>query len=235
MHSIPRYRKLYELLRKHILEGVYPEGSILPSENELCALHHLTRPTVRKALDALVNEGYIKKHQGKGSVVSKIPSEIGILSITGTTSAIGQDNLKTRIIVQPHIKKWEKNFFFPLSEIEREFGCIYMERLRLLNSEPVFYDTNMVPNIYIPRFCRRSFEDKSLFETLKIEYGIEIKGGEQRFKAIPADKKIAEHLKIKPGQPVIHLERKLTTNKNHFNIYSSLYCNTEKYSLYGVF
>ena len=39
--SIPQHKKLYEILRKHITDGVYREGDLLPSENELCqALWH---------------------------------------------------------------------------------------------------------------------------------------------------------------------------------------------------
>ena len=59
MEQIPQYRKLYELLRKHIVEGIYEEGSLLPSENELCTTYQMTRPTVRHALDTLVKEGLI--------------------------------------------------------------------------------------------------------------------------------------------------------------------------------
>ncbi|HDR67870.1 MAG TPA: GntR family transcriptional regulator, partial [Bacteroidaceae bacterium] len=102
--DIPQYRKLYEQLRKLIEDGVYNKGDLLPSENELCAVHNLTRPTVRNAMDMLVNEGFITRHQGKGSIVQGKPKGIGILSLTGTTSAIGQENLTTRIIVKPYIR-----------------------------------------------------------------------------------------------------------------------------------
>ena len=63
--SIPQYRRLYEILRKHILDGVYKEGDLLPSENELCQLYGMTRPTVRQALGTLANDGYIQKASGK--------------------------------------------------------------------------------------------------------------------------------------------------------------------------
>ncbi|HLF35446.1 MAG TPA: GntR family transcriptional regulator, partial [Cyclobacteriaceae bacterium] len=86
MAVVSQYRKLYEMLRRHISDGLYPEGSLLPSENELCRIHEVTRPTVRQALSKLVNEGYIQKHQGKGSIVKTLPKGIGILSIEGTTS-----------------------------------------------------------------------------------------------------------------------------------------------------
>ena len=63
--ALPLYKKVYETIRKQINDHVYKEQDILPSENELCVLYQATRPTVRKALDRLVHEGYIKKKQGK--------------------------------------------------------------------------------------------------------------------------------------------------------------------------
>ena len=101
--SLPQYRRLYEILRKHILDGVYKEGDLLPSENELCQLYGMTRPTVRQALGTLANDGYIRKHQGKGSFVHNLPKEIGILSVSGTTSALGDRDLKTEIVVKPFL------------------------------------------------------------------------------------------------------------------------------------
>jgi DNA-binding GntR family transcriptional regulator len=235
LKTIPQYRKLYEILRKHILEGVYREGDLLPSENELCRLYGMTRPTVRQSLGALANDGYIKKHQGKGSVVHSLPREIGILSVSGTTSAVGDRNLKTRIIVKPFIKPWGNNFMFNLSDLERESGCIYMERLRLLDGIPIFYDVSFIANINLPRITSRQFEDQSLFQVLRDKYQVEIKGGEQRIKAITASSKIGRFLKIKKGEPVLHLERRLETNISGLFLYSSIYCNTEKYSIYGTF
>jgi DNA-binding GntR family transcriptional regulator len=233
--TIPQHKKLYEILRKHIIEGVYHDGDLLPSENELCQLYGLTRPTVRQALSNLSNDGYIKKHQGKGSIVSVIPKEIGILSVSGTTSAVGDRNLKTRIIVKPQIIKWENDFMFPLSDLERESGCIYIERLRLLENIPIFYDISYIANINLPRITSRKFENRSLFGILRDNYNIEVKGGEQRIKAIPASARISRFLEINKGEPVLHLERKMLTNVPGLFLYSSIFCNTEKYSIFGRF
>jgi GntR family transcriptional regulator/GntR family frlABCD operon transcriptional regulator len=233
--SIPQYRKLYDILRKHIVDGVYKEGDLLPSENELCQLYGMTRPTVRQSLGALANDGYIRKHQGKGSIVHRLPGEIGILSVSGTTSAVGNRNLKTRIIVKPVLRPWEDNFMFSLSALEKESGCIYMERLRLLEGTPIFYDISFIANINLPRITARQFENRSLFQVLRDHYQVEIKGGEQRIKAIPASPKISRFLKIKKGESVLHLERKMETNIPGLFLYSSIYCNTEKYSIYGTF
>jgi len=231
----PQYRKLYEKLRSLIEDGTYRRGDLLPSENELCAAHHLTRPTVRKALDMLVNDGFIVRHQGKGSIVQGQPKGIGILSLSGTTSAIGQDNLTTRIIVKPHIRSWEQAFGYEISDKEKSMGCIYMERLRIINDSPVFYDITMIPNLNLPRFTSRTFENKSLFEILRKHYHLEVKGGEQRIQAITADDRIQKHFGVKENHPILRVDRRLETNRIAFSFFSQIYCNTEDYSLIGRF
>ena len=234
-NKIPQYRQVYELLRRQIVDGVYKEGDILPSENELCAVHGLTRPTVRHALDALVNEGFIKKHQGKGSIVHKLPKGVGILSIAGTTSALGSKNLQTRLIARPVVMPWPEKFMFRLTALEMESGCIYLERIRFFNQKPIFYDINYIPNVNLPRFTSRSLENLSLFDVLRSVYQVEIKGGEQKLRAIPADEQLAGYLEIPASNPVLHLERKFDTNRPDFHVYSSIYCNTNDQAVYGIF
>ncbi|NLN29913.1 MAG: GntR family transcriptional regulator [Bacteroidales bacterium] len=233
--KIPQHKRLYEILRRHIVEGTYGEGDLLPSENELCRLHGVTRPTVRQALGNLANDGYISRHQGKGSIVHYRLREIGILSVAGTTSAVGDRNLKTRMIIKPVIVPWGDDFMFPLSDLEKESGCINMERLRLLDDSPIFYDISYIANINLPRITSRKFENRSLFRILREYYQIEIKGGEQRIKAIPASLKISRYLQLRAGEPVLHLERKMETSNPGLFLYSSIFCNTKKYSIFGRF
>ncbi len=235
-NTLPQYKIVYEIIRKHITDGVYKKGDILPSENELSIVHQTTRPTIRKALDRLVHEGYIRKKQGKGSIVLGVPLGVGILSLSGTTSAVGQENLLTKIIVKPEIRQWDTtNFAFPLLNNEEEFGCIYFERLRIMNRQPVFFDITMMPNINLRRFTSRNLENKSLFNTLRTNYNIEIIGGEQRLMAIRADEKMQEYLKVDAEHPVLYLSRKIETSREGFFIYSQVYCNSEKYAIFGTF
>lgn len=231
----PHYKRLYELLRKHIREEVYREGDLLPSENELCSLYGLTRPTVRQALTALVHDGYIRRQQGKGSIVNKMPQGIGILSVTGTTTALRDQNLKTRVIEKPRITNWPEAFMFKLSPLELESGCIYMTRLRLLDSIPVFYDISFIPAINLPRFTARKFDDRSLFEVLRKFYQVEIRSGEQKIRAIQAGTDVCRFLKVCDGHPVLHMERKMNTSRPELNIYSSIFCNTQDHAIYGTF
>lgn len=232
---IPQHRVLYELLRKHIVEGVYPEGSLLPSENELCSTHEVTRPTVRQALSRLENEGYISKHQGKGSIVRSLPKGIGILSIQGTTSGVGKHNLETKPIGKPYVSKWPDNFMFELSDLEQESGCIILERTRIVDGSAVLYEVSYIPNINIPRFTQKKFENRSLFDVMRTNYGIEVLGGQQKLMAIKANQEIGNYLKINPGDPVLKLERKIETNRLDFYFYSSIFCNTNNFYLEGSF
>ena len=233
--KLPQYRKLYELLRGLIEDGTYKHGNLLPSENELCATHSLTRPTVRKALDMLVNDGFIMRHQGKGSIVLGKPKGIGILTLSSTTSAIGQENLTTLIIEKPQIRRWEESFGFEISDRKKSLGCIHMERLRLINNVPIFYDITIIPNLNLPRFTSRKFENKSLFEILRKYYQIEVKGGEQKIYAITADERIQRHFKVRQNHPILRIDRKLETNRAGFSFFSQIYCNTQDYSLIGRF
>ena len=234
MQNLPQYKKLYELLRKQIREGVFKEGDLLPSENELCSLHEVTRPTVRQALDRLVIEGFIKKHKGKGSIVNSLPKGIGILSLESTSKSMGKD-LVTHIVEKPAMKSWPEPFMFELLEEEKEAGCIILQRQRIIDQEVVLFEITYLPGLHFPRFTNRSFENRSLFDILRQTYETEITGGEQKLWAITADKSISENLYIKKGKPVLHLQRKMNTNKTGVNIYSSIFCNTEHYYLQGLF
>jgi DNA-binding GntR family transcriptional regulator len=235
MKELPLHKKVYEQLRKHITEGIYNEGDLLPSENELCSIHIATRPTIRKALDRLATEGFIIKQQGKGSIVKAAPKGIGILSISGTTSAIGSENLETRIIVKPEIRNWNKAFSFEISALEKEMGCIYIERLRLVNQKPVFFDITMIPNINLPRFTSRNFENNSLFSILREHYQLDVTGGEQKIRAIIADKNLQSFFELDEGAPILQLDRKIATTKAGFFFYSQVFCNANEYALYGTF
>jgi len=233
--KIAHHKRLYELLRKHIRGGVYSEGSMLPSENELCALHNVTRPTVRQALSKLENEGYISRHQGKGSIVRAVPHGVGILSIQGTTSSIGHKNLVTKTILKPKIIQWPDPFMFELSEQDIEVGCITLERQRIVDGVPVFYDVSYLPNINLSRFTQKSFENKSLFNILRTSYGIEVIEGEQKIRAVKAGKNLSKYLAVKLGDPVLQLQRKMKTNRFGYCFYSSIYCNTADFYLEGTF
>lgn len=235
MVELPHYKRVYEELRRQIAEAHYLSGDLLPSEHDLSARFGVARPTVRKALEQLVEDGFIVKKQGKGSIVKGAPKGIGILSLSGTTSAVGEDNISTRIILKPEFRAWTEAFSFPVSEEEQQVGCIYFERLRFLNGAPVFLDLTMLPNQNLPNFASYDLENASLFDFLRKKYQIEVTGGTQQLFAIRADTFLQEHLRVNAGYPILQLNRKIETSRPGFFIYSQLFCVTRGYGLIGTF
>lgn len=233
--TIPVYKRLLEDIKVQIHNGEYQIGDLLPSENELCKLYGITRPTVRHALSELTSLGYINRIHGKGSIVIEPKNGLGILSVKGVTAGVGRKNLTSHILGKPQKDKWPSQFYYELSKQELAAGCIFFSRLRFVNQLPVIYEETHIVNNQLPRFTTRNLENKSLFKTLKDFYQIEIIGGEQRIRAVNVDKNLRELLRIKTNSPVAHLERKLKTNNKDINLYSSLYCNTKEFFLQDYF
>ncbi|MBB6734316.1 extracellular solute-binding protein [Cohnella zeiphila] len=65
-----RYLKLANILREQILSGFIKPGEFLMSENELCKYYGMSRTSVRKSLEQLLQEGLIVKKVGQGTIVS---------------------------------------------------------------------------------------------------------------------------------------------------------------------
>lgn len=231
----PVYKNLYDTIRQEIKDKVYKEGDLLPSENDYCKILNITRPTVRQALAQLEVEGFIKKHKGKGSIVQSPKLGLGILSVSGTTSATGDRNLVTRVLKEPYESEWPDTISFLQLEQETDKGCVVLERIRSIKKAPVLFERTYFPLGFLDGFEKLDFRKNSLFELLRNIYGIEVKGGEQSFRAINANAQIAKLLSTKVGTPILHLDRKLSTNRPDFWFYSSLFCNTHNHFLFGTF
>ncbi|HMR19920.1 MAG TPA: GntR family transcriptional regulator [Sphingobacterium sp.] len=231
----PLYQILITDLKKQIDDGLYKKGDLLPSENELCKRYDTTRPTVRQALGELMRMGYIVRHHGKGSIVSEPKTGLGILSLKGSTAGVGKKNLQTSILTKTVKIEWPTDFPYELTDAQRDAGCLYISRLRRVNGLPTMYEDTYITNIDLPRFTMHNLEKNSLFDTLRKYHKVEIREGEQKIWAIKADKKIAETLSMKIGNPVLHMKRSMLTNRNGLIIYSFLYCNTEEYFIQDYF
>ena len=235
MKELPQYKLIYEQLRSKIVNSEYAPGDLLPSEHKLSMLYNVARLTVHKALEQLEADGLTVRSQGKRSTVKGTPKGIGILSLMSTTSALGSPNLTTRITLKPELRKWNEAFNFSIESQEEKAGCIYFERLRLLDSVPVFYDITMLPNMNLPNFFRLDLENKSLFDVLRTQYQIIVTGGIQQLFAIRADKRIQNSFQVSANHPILQLNRKIDTNRSGFHIYSQVFCVTQRYGLIGKF
>lgn len=64
-----RYLRVARVLRKEIADGVYPIGSQLPTEHELCERFTVSRYTVREALRRLREDNLVVSRPRAGTVV----------------------------------------------------------------------------------------------------------------------------------------------------------------------
>lgn len=77
------YARIEDDIRSRILSGKYPEGKALPGEIPLCREYGVSRKTIRKALENLHSQNYIRKHQGSGNFVIPAGERENMPRITG--------------------------------------------------------------------------------------------------------------------------------------------------------
>jgi GntR family transcriptional regulator len=63
------YLQVARTLKDEIVAGVYPVGSQLPTEDELCERFSISRYTVREALRRLREDNLVSSRQGAGTIV----------------------------------------------------------------------------------------------------------------------------------------------------------------------
>ena len=80
---VPLYRQLYDLLRSRIMQGDLNAGEVIPTEMDLVQQFNLSRVTVRRALQLLVDEGLILRQAGKGSFVYSHKLQEDVSSLRG--------------------------------------------------------------------------------------------------------------------------------------------------------
>ncbi|SFG19527.1 GntR family transcriptional regulator, arabinose operon transcriptional repressor [Lachnospiraceae bacterium C7] len=68
----PKYFRLMDDIKIKIKQKKYTAGMKLPSENDFANEYGISRQTVRKALKALADEGFVHAEHGKGTFVSEL-------------------------------------------------------------------------------------------------------------------------------------------------------------------
>ena len=69
------WQSISERLRAEIAEGLYPPGSRLPTEAALAARFGVNRHTLRRAIAALAEAGFVTPRRGAGVFVAARPTD----------------------------------------------------------------------------------------------------------------------------------------------------------------
>ena len=72
---IPIYQQLKALILEQIETGLWRSGDRIPTEQEMCRWHNISRAPVRQALNELAREGVVNRHPGRGTFVNSRTSE----------------------------------------------------------------------------------------------------------------------------------------------------------------
>jgi len=205
-HKIPLYKQVRQKILKEINYHM-KEGDLLPTEVELEKNYEVSRITIRKAIDTLEAEGYVEKIQGRGTIVTstKIVQDAG--SITSWTEEMHLKGKKPETkkqniyLVKPSRKMKNKLNLHPNEKI------ICVERVRLVDEEPIALMFNYLREKYIPGFLEQGFIRESLYEELEENYNIVLEEANEQIKARLATDLESSALKITPESAVIQITR----------------------------
>ncbi|MGG3470394.1 GntR family transcriptional regulator [Neobacillus pocheonensis] len=211
------YFELKEKIKNMISSGIYPVGSKLPTETELCNKFEVSRTTVRLALQQLEFEGVIQKFQGKGTFVlqPKIKEKL-TPKITSFSEQMHDAGLSSysKVLAMEIIPAFPS--LADSLEINHNDPVIKLVRLRFGGTEPFQHSTSYVPWNVAPTLIKDDCSG-SLFELLRVKYQINIWKSVETIEPILSNQEVSEMLNIPSGSPAFSLES-LTYSSDHVPI-----------------
>lgn len=211
--STPLYLQLKDKLIKLILADVYKPEEKFPSERELSKELNISRMTVREALKALVNEGYIYTQVGKGTYVNpiKYKQDTTLTSFTQQMLALGLE-VSSKVIessfepVKPDV----------MSKLKiKPNDLVYkLKRIRYANRKAIAIETVYISDNLCKKLDRYDFSKESLYAVLQKEYGIQPVFADQSIIASLANGDENRLLETNPPTAILRIKRITKTNHN---------------------
>lgn len=206
---VPLYHQIYVVLRERILDGRFDDRP-LPSELDLAADFKVSRVTMRRALQALVEEGLIARGRGKGTFVQRRGGPEDPDDARGDLSGL----LENLLVLgqKSSVKVLEVELLPPPPQVQRalrlKLGARVQRavRVRSYRGEPIAHLTTFVPEALAEGFGRRELAAKPMLALLE-DAGVRIGSAQQTLSATVADAAVAEHLNLRPGAALLAVER----------------------------
>jgi GntR family transcriptional regulator len=207
---IPLYYQLETILRDRIASGEIPLDKPFPTELDLCKEFEISRPTVRQAIKALELEGLVRRQRGRGTFVTN-PDHTGAgFRFDGTIQDLFKMGRNSRMVL------FSKELIFPEDRVKKDMELgpgqqvFLFEGVRIVNPEYKQFFQVFVPEEYGAGI---SIEEKLDFEPQQLITRVEEEAGQpahriyQTIKATSAVPKVAQHIDIEDGDPVIFAKR----------------------------
>ncbi|MEG0277129.1 MAG: trehalose operon repressor [Coprobacillus sp.] len=169
-----KYEEIYKKILNKIENGEYKVGDVLPGEFEMMKIFDSSRDTIRKALLLLVQNGYIQKSKGRGSIVldfNRYDFPVsGVVSFKELASKMNQ-KVETQVICLEKIhpdQKMKKVF-----DITDNDYIWMIERVRKIDDEAVILDIDILDAQIIPNITMQIAQN-SLYEYIENDLGLTI-------------------------------------------------------------
>lgn len=210
----PIYKKIEEDIRQKILNGIYKKNSIIPKEIDLAKQYGVSRPTICKAIQNLVLEGYLERKKRLGTIVCepKINQEFTQV-IESYNSEMSRKGFKpkTKVLsfsITNATKEIAKNLNININDKVHK-----LVRLRYVNDEPIVLVTTYIPDKILINLKKEDFINNSLYSLLNtLNYPIfKIK---RVLDVILADETTSDLLEINIGDPLFYFHSIGISNNN---------------------
>jgi len=191
----PIFRQIIERINAGIDSGEYAHGDAIPSEPELCRQFHTTRMTVRRAIDALVSEGKLFRVQGKGTFVSQFELDKTYQKQGFTSNMLSLGVHPSSSVLQAGECEADDEVRQSLEMIPGE-PIFCLRRIRMADDSPIAIERVWISLKRFPRLLEFDFSQRSLYEVLHEEFGLDLTNGysRQRVNAISISGDDAERL-----------------------------------------
>ncbi|WP_424684391.1 GntR family transcriptional regulator [Enterococcus sp.] len=234
-NGMPYYLQIADEMRTNIRIEKWKEGDKIPTEHELCDIYHVSRITVRKAIEELVKDNLLIRKRAKGTFVKSIeniqPEHFTLVkSFTEEMKEIGIviETTKVNIIINHADKKISQYLDVPIGE-----KVILLKRLRKFDKQNLAYFLTYFK--YDDMFSLNSFDYYGSFYSYLNHLGISVNNNREIIEAIHPTQEIAYVLHISQNTPVLKRVRFASEASGNFKEYTECYYIGNEYKYFVDF
>ena len=200
-------KQVYLVLRDRILSGAIAFGAKLPTENELAAVHGVSRVTVRRALGELARERLIERRRSAGTRVVYRPVLAPMTAdISGMLASLADMGRRTAVKLLSFDYVPAEGAAAQALGVASDQMLQRSVRVRSVDGEPFSYLTTFVPESVSLTFTRQELASRPLLDLLE-RAGVKVEHARQRISAGLATPDVAAALDVRTGTPLIELTR----------------------------
>jgi GntR family transcriptional regulator len=204
--TTPLYLQLKLWLQEQIREGAYPPRTPLPAERQLCETLGVSRATVRQALGALEQEGWVVKQHGRGTFVAPVKVEQPAGRLSGFSENMRQaGKTPSSLLLSAELAEPSDAVTQVLALAPGDVVAI-LTRVRLADGEPLMVERSHLNYALTPKLLAQDLTG-SLYWLLTEVYRLNLAAGEESIEIVAAEPWLARALKVTRGAPLLYTER----------------------------